>query len=222
MQTVQLSSPLVVPSRHIVDDFWKKIAQLTTRHHGAQNKWIGGQEIRDWNQNNRSACKKCANSKNKRLCVIDSDHPSCRACREIKVACDRKPRFLFDMTKDDFFPTYEQFMAVFQDKKSSIRHPRPAAHAEDTRYPETRPTGQSAGIYWSNTMLPDMIDPTVRRSREIVTEVAQIMMVAAQAIDQITDPMNRHELTPIDRHQLEVYLEHIIDHCKAMIGGREH
>jgi hypothetical protein len=47
------------------------------------------------------------------------DHPSCRPCRANKVGCDRKPRFVFAMTKDQFFPTYAQFLKVFQDRKAT-------------------------------------------------------------------------------------------------------
>ncbi|KAJ7758177.1 hypothetical protein DFH07DRAFT_772644 [Mycena maculata] len=47
------SSPVVGPSTDILDDFWRRVAEVTTRYHDADNKWIGGSEIRKWNKANR-------------------------------------------------------------------------------------------------------------------------------------------------------------------------
>ncbi|KAJ7933898.1 hypothetical protein B0H13DRAFT_2500710 [Mycena leptocephala] len=87
-----MSLPDVGPSTYTIERFWKRVAE---------------------------ACDRCKNSKIKRKCEIDVDHPSCRPCRANKVGCDRKPRFVFEMTKDQFFPTYAQFLKVFQDRKAT-------------------------------------------------------------------------------------------------------
>lgn len=47
-----MSVPRVLPTKDIVDMFWKRIAQLTIRTHDRNNKWIGGPEVRKWNQAN--------------------------------------------------------------------------------------------------------------------------------------------------------------------------
>ncbi|KAJ7937039.1 hypothetical protein B0H13DRAFT_195416 [Mycena leptocephala] len=83
-----VSSPEVGPSVDVMNKFWKRVAELTTRYHDNEG----------------------------RTCIIDEDHPSCRACRDIKIGCDRKTQFIFDMTKDEFFPVYDQFMKVFTDR----------------------------------------------------------------------------------------------------------
>ncbi|KAJ6539637.1 hypothetical protein B0H19DRAFT_1179937 [Mycena capillaripes] len=112
-----LSQPVVIPNDVILDKFWRRVAGLTTRYHDRNNIWTGSPEIREWNKTNRAACFKCANSKTSRVCIIDEDQLSCTACRSIKIGCDRKPRFVFEMTKEEFFPTFDQFMAIFQNKE---------------------------------------------------------------------------------------------------------
>ncbi|KAJ7635506.1 hypothetical protein DFH06DRAFT_1336527 [Mycena polygramma] len=117
-----LSVPAVEPNEQILDRFWRKVAQMTTRYHDSEQKWISGGEIREWNTRNREvrslgACNKCVNSKKKRTCIIDEDHASCRTCRDAKIGCDRKPRFVFDMTKDEFFSTYDQFITVYEKRE---------------------------------------------------------------------------------------------------------
>ncbi|KAJ7107022.1 hypothetical protein C8R44DRAFT_805131 [Mycena epipterygia] len=121
-----LSVPTVVPHPHILERFWERVADLTSRYHDPGRGWIGGPEVRQWNAQNRHACSKCLNSKTGRVCIIDEDHPSCRACRHIKIGCDRKTQFVFDMTKAEFFPAWGQFLAVFQHKEpgSARRHGR--------------------------------------------------------------------------------------------------
>lgn len=112
---------------------------MTSRYHDTEHKWIGGEEIRQWNKLNRKvkeplnrstetrgliygltrvqACKNCLRSRTGRVCVIDEDQPNCRACRTNKIGCDRKPNFVFDLTKDEFFPTYDQFIRVYKNKE---------------------------------------------------------------------------------------------------------
>ncbi|KAJ7272959.1 hypothetical protein C8J57DRAFT_1316152 [Mycena rebaudengoi] len=123
---IPMSVPTVEPLPFIVDRFWKRVAELTTRYHDHENKWIGGEEIRQWNQANRQACGKCLNSKTKRVCIIDEDHPSCRACRHVKIGCDRKTQFVFDLTREEFFPSFTQFLSIF-------RHPGPGRMRRDKK-----------------------------------------------------------------------------------------
>ena len=135
-----LSLPIVNPSDAILDKFWTRVAELTARYHDVNDNWIGCNEVREWNRTNRAvslkihnnrkiivsmdiqACFKCVNSKTSRLCIVDEDQPSCRSCRSIKISCDRKTQFVFDLTKTEFFPTFDQFMAVYQNKDRSHLH----------------------------------------------------------------------------------------------------
>ncbi|KAJ7481180.1 hypothetical protein B0H11DRAFT_2024572 [Mycena galericulata] len=118
--TRPLSVPAVRPTKDTLVNFWRRVAELTTRYHDFNNNWVGGSEIRKWNEETPSqACSKCLNSKKKRACIIDEDQPSCRTCRESKVRCDRKPRFVYEMTKDEFFSKYEDFTAVFNNGRSN-------------------------------------------------------------------------------------------------------
>ncbi|KAJ7616335.1 hypothetical protein DFH06DRAFT_1145605 [Mycena polygramma] len=113
-----LSLPYVGPSHGTLERFWRRVAEVTTRHHDDHREWVGGEDVRRWNESNKQPCERCANSKNNRECIVDESHPSCRPCRRNKVGCDRKPRFVFDMTKEQFFPSYSQFMRIYQDGKS--------------------------------------------------------------------------------------------------------
>ncbi|KAJ7187202.1 hypothetical protein C8R46DRAFT_1207167 [Mycena filopes] len=110
--------PYIHPTEDLLDRFWRRVAQLTTRYHDVERKWIGGEEIRQWNGLHLDPCNKCLNSKSGRPCILDEDQPSCRTCRLNKIGCDRKPLFVFDMTKDDFFPVYEQFLEIFKNKEA--------------------------------------------------------------------------------------------------------
>ncbi|KAJ7119966.1 hypothetical protein C8R43DRAFT_960036 [Mycena crocata] len=98
-----LSVPYVKPDEITLDRFWRRVADLTTRYYDADSKWIGGEEIRRWNNENRTACDKCLKSKTSRVSV--------------KIGCDRKARFVFDLTKGQFFTKYEEFLAVFNNKE---------------------------------------------------------------------------------------------------------
>jgi hypothetical protein len=49
-----MSHPEVGPSDEVLDKFWKRVAELTTRYHDVHNKWIGGPEVQEWNKTNRT------------------------------------------------------------------------------------------------------------------------------------------------------------------------
>ncbi|KAJ6460427.1 hypothetical protein DFH09DRAFT_1230191 [Mycena vulgaris] len=109
----QLCLPLVMPSADTISAFWRKISYLTTRTRTHDGRWIGSQEVKIWNAQNMETCDKCASSRNGRRCGIEEDQPSCRPCRNGKTACDRKIKFLFDSTCNEFFPTMELFVYVY-------------------------------------------------------------------------------------------------------------
>ncbi|KAJ7039971.1 hypothetical protein C8F04DRAFT_1178322 [Mycena alexandri] len=74
----------------LADEFWKKVAEVTTRYRDSDNKWVAGQEIQQWHNANRQgspfnnvltdlltsrlqACNKCANSRSNRN-LFDSNY----------------------------------------------------------------------------------------------------------------------------------------------------
>ncbi|KAJ7676731.1 hypothetical protein DFH06DRAFT_1122036 [Mycena polygramma] len=121
----QMTLPFVGPSDYVVKMFWRRVAQLTTRTHDEHDNWIGGPEIRNWNRDNGTvqwrvkACSKCTNSKTKRICMIDENRTGCIPCRTMKIGCDRKLLFLFELTRDEYFPTFDQFMKVIRNKPTT-------------------------------------------------------------------------------------------------------
>ncbi|KAJ7749121.1 hypothetical protein B0H16DRAFT_1461294 [Mycena metata] len=124
MTTVNYGKTLVRPSPIILERFWGRISSVSSRHHDVDNRWVGEEEVRIWNNANRGvrptptkACDKCANGKGNRICVVDEYHATCRPCRALKIGCDRKTRFLYDMTKEEFFSNYSRFLQVYQNKE---------------------------------------------------------------------------------------------------------
>ncbi|KAJ7938191.1 hypothetical protein B0H13DRAFT_1135694 [Mycena leptocephala] len=111
-----LSLPRVYPSEETVAAFWRTIAYLTTRTRSIDGRWIGSPEVKSWNLQNTQTCDKCACRRTLKHCIVDEGQASCRPCRESKTACDRKLKFLFDCTREEFFPTFEAFMEVFNAK----------------------------------------------------------------------------------------------------------
>ncbi|KAJ7626516.1 hypothetical protein DFH06DRAFT_1141827 [Mycena polygramma] len=80
-----MSLPAVGPTGSTLERFWKKVAEVTTRYHDPELGWVGGEDVSRWNDTNTQPCERCANSRNGKKCEVDSDHPSCRACRRNKV-----------------------------------------------------------------------------------------------------------------------------------------
>ncbi|KAJ7020907.1 hypothetical protein C8F04DRAFT_1241643 [Mycena alexandri] len=116
LEAPRASGSLVEPDGNFLERFWRRASELTSRYHDTGHKWISGDEVVKWNTENRHPCQKCANSKS-RLCRIEKDNPSCLTCRTLKLGCDRKPQFVFALTKDEFFADYDQFLAIFQNKE---------------------------------------------------------------------------------------------------------
>ncbi|KAJ7759335.1 hypothetical protein DFH07DRAFT_817253 [Mycena maculata] len=110
-----LSSPVLI-SEETIASFWRKIAYLTTRTRTAEGRWVGSREVKVWNSRNMRTCERCAKGRTLKQCLIDEDQPSCRPCREAKIACDRKQQFLYDSTCDEFFADIALFMEVFNNR----------------------------------------------------------------------------------------------------------
>ncbi|KAJ6455509.1 hypothetical protein C8R47DRAFT_1082733 [Mycena vitilis] len=115
-----LSLPGVTPSPETLSAFWRKVAFLTARTKNRQGQWIGCPEVKVWNSSNMQKCDKCNASRKLKDCIIDDDQPSCRPCRTAKIACDRKIKYLFDNTCNEFFPTMDEFMFVFKTRDQQL------------------------------------------------------------------------------------------------------
>ncbi|KAJ7047835.1 hypothetical protein C8F04DRAFT_1060248 [Mycena alexandri] len=111
--TTSLSVPLAAPAEETVVAFLSRIAYLTTRTRMEGNRWVGSPEVAVWNALNPMPCVRCSTSKGCATCTVREGHPGCLECRRSKIACDRKIRFLFEATREEFFPTREQFMSVY-------------------------------------------------------------------------------------------------------------
>ncbi|KAF7369786.1 hypothetical protein MVEN_00310800 [Mycena venus] len=109
----ELSTPPVGPTEETVISFWRKISYLTTRTRTKKGDWLGSPEVKKWNLQNMHSCDKCSSSRILKHCVLDDDQASCRPCRDAKMACDRKVKFLFESTREDFFPTMDLFLYVY-------------------------------------------------------------------------------------------------------------
>ncbi|KAJ7781444.1 hypothetical protein B0H16DRAFT_1447886 [Mycena metata] len=100
----------------VLDEFWRCISNLTTRTRNHLGQWVGSPEVEAWNRQNTQGS---ATSRNPKQCVIELDQASCRSCRDAKMACDRKLQFLFESTREEYFYTMEEFVTVFNAKKTS-------------------------------------------------------------------------------------------------------
>ncbi|KAJ7034421.1 hypothetical protein C8F04DRAFT_1183235 [Mycena alexandri] len=107
------TSPPVFPASQTLVLFWRKVAYLTTRTRDREGRWVGSQEVLLWNAQHLEDCERCKGGRKWKVCVVDTDQVGCRTCRKARVACDRKARFLYDLTKDDFFPTLDVFLSVY-------------------------------------------------------------------------------------------------------------
>jgi hypothetical protein len=66
---------------------------------------------------------------------VEADHPSCRTCRNARTTCDRKRRFLFDLTQDQFFNDFDVFCTIYE------RGPPPPDPYEPQPEPKKRKRG---------------------------------------------------------------------------------
>ncbi|KAJ7617675.1 hypothetical protein DFH06DRAFT_1145101 [Mycena polygramma] len=166
-----MSVPNVSPNPEVVNRFWKRVAEVTARYHDADHRLVCSPALRDWIKTNQEPCMKCRNSKSKRVCILDDDSASCKTCREAKIGCDRKTRFLFDVTKDEFFPTLDQFLDAYrsrepgrlrrfnrQDSPRVVRkyNPMPVAHRAFPRQGNTQVETSTRTSDSSLTVLHEM------------------------------------------------------------------
>ncbi|KAK6992855.1 hypothetical protein R3P38DRAFT_3080286 [Favolaschia claudopus] len=110
-----LSMPQAEPGENTVIAFWQRIASVSTRTR-RDGKWIGVEELRHWNAANTKGCDRCTKGKVIRHCVIEEYQAACKTCRTARTACDRKVKFLFEMTRKDFFPTMDLFLRAYNKK----------------------------------------------------------------------------------------------------------
>jgi hypothetical protein len=120
------------PVDSTVEAFWTRVGQLSTRMK-VDKRWLGSEELVQWHKYNLTVsqyhshtlrnsnqrclrinepCLRCSENK-RRICIVEADHPSCKTCRTSKKPCDRKLRFLFDLTRKDFFHDFDQFCTVY-------------------------------------------------------------------------------------------------------------
>ncbi|KAJ7758272.1 hypothetical protein B0H16DRAFT_1535672 [Mycena metata] len=92
--------------------FWLRVGDLCARSR-VSDGWVGSPELRKWNQENPAPCGRCALSKDHKTCTIAEDHPSCLTCRNKKLSCDRRARFVFEHTRDEFFADFDEFRRAF-------------------------------------------------------------------------------------------------------------
>ncbi|KAK7048084.1 hypothetical protein R3P38DRAFT_2867267 [Favolaschia claudopus] len=114
---VALSMPQLGPAESTIVAFWQKIAFLTTRTRREDGKWIGGEQVRHWNATNTQGCDKCTKGRIIKQCTVDEYQAGCKTCRLSRTACDRKTKFLFEMTRNDFFPTMDLFLQAYNQKQ---------------------------------------------------------------------------------------------------------
>ncbi|KAK7044577.1 hypothetical protein R3P38DRAFT_2879574 [Favolaschia claudopus] len=112
-RTTTSNGPEHTPPESTVVAFWRRVAYLTTRTKCTDGRWIGSYEVRQWNKSNPESCSKCAYGRSVKKCDFEDDQVSCQPCRLAKTSCDRKTKFLFALTRRDFFPTMDAFLRVY-------------------------------------------------------------------------------------------------------------
>ncbi|KAF7325476.1 hypothetical protein MKEN_00396200 [Mycena kentingensis (nom. inval.)] len=90
------------PSPEILARFWAKIGSILGEERGQHASADSKRELKKWTTTHTTGCVQCAVSG--QLCTTEPDRASCRACCvQGDQGCERKLRFLFDMTKEEFF-----------------------------------------------------------------------------------------------------------------------
>ncbi|KAJ7698509.1 hypothetical protein B0H16DRAFT_1484409 [Mycena metata] len=98
-----------------LQQFWEVSWALCTRT-SIKGRWVYSPALEEWNQRDQQPCSRCTDARTPRICKITIDHPCCQNCRELKIGCDRRARFVFEHTKQDFFDDYQSFLAVYSTK----------------------------------------------------------------------------------------------------------
>ncbi|KAJ7057745.1 hypothetical protein C8F01DRAFT_1150949 [Mycena amicta] len=111
------------PTAAILTRFYAKIDHIVALQRiPGHPHWLG--ELKRWQLANTTDCESCQASRPRQACVFGDAQMSCRACRyrqhsgassptATSKTCSRKLRFLFDMTKDEFFSDYDQFVSIY-------------------------------------------------------------------------------------------------------------
>ncbi|KAK7018850.1 hypothetical protein R3P38DRAFT_2538758 [Favolaschia claudopus] len=106
-------------SQTFLEAFWCRVSQLTTRTRNDVGEWVGSKESREWNTFNTEVCSRCQRGRTWKACVLEDDQLTCLPCRDSKMGCDRKTKFIFEYTKNNFFPTMDEFMSVYAKKEQA-------------------------------------------------------------------------------------------------------
>ncbi|KAJ7623838.1 hypothetical protein DFH06DRAFT_1230432 [Mycena polygramma] len=194
-----LSEPSAEVDVRTLENFWARVSELTSRYHDVDQKWINGTEIREWNRKNRIACQKCTDSKTKRECVIDEDSPNCRPCRAIKIGCDRKPKFLFDLTKAEFFADWDQFFKVWKEKQGRV------VRGKRTKSDKPRPKKSSNSRESSqNQMEEDVarLEARVQENTKRVSELEALIIEMSRLFSDVADHAPNLQAAALKLHDM--------------------
>ncbi|KAJ7623857.1 hypothetical protein DFH06DRAFT_1481729 [Mycena polygramma] len=192
-----LSEPSAEVEERTLENFWQRVSELISRYHDVDQKWINGTEIREWNRRNRIACEKCVNSTTKRQCVIDEDSPNCRPCRESKIGCDRKPKFVFDLTKADFFADWNQFDKVWKEKKGKV--------VRGKRTKADKPKSQeSSSSPESSQMEEDVarLEAQVQENTQRVSELEALIREMSRLFSDVADHAPNLQAAALNLHDM--------------------
>ncbi|KAJ7039400.1 hypothetical protein C8F04DRAFT_1255105 [Mycena alexandri] len=197
----------------ILSRFWLRVGDLCARSRGA-NGWVGTEELRRWNQNNTEPCGRCLTSKDKTTCDIADDHPSCLTCRTKKLSCDRRARFVFEHTRDEFFADFQDFKVAFSVdppkdikaiNRTKSKNRRLALEALTGRNGKHAPAAVVLGILHKrrsythvHTRIPEEIQDL---SRQLASARTQIVSLRCQVEDRLAS-----------LGEPEVFLEQLL-HC---------
>ncbi|KAK7033315.1 hypothetical protein R3P38DRAFT_2773732 [Favolaschia claudopus] len=102
-----------------LEAFWCRVSQLTTRTRNDDGVWVGSAEAKEWNDVNKQSCSRCRRGRTWRACCVEDDQLTCLPCRNSKMGCDRKTKFIFEYTKEQFFSNMEDFMRVYGKKEQA-------------------------------------------------------------------------------------------------------
>ncbi|KAJ6468626.1 hypothetical protein C8R47DRAFT_803308 [Mycena vitilis] len=193
-----LSEPSAEVEERTLESFWQRVSELISRYHDVDHKWINGTEIRDWNRRNRVACDKCLNSTTKRQCVIDEDSPNCRPCRGAKIGCDRKAKFVFDLTKADFFADWNQFEKVWDEKKGKVARGK-RTKTDKAKSKERSSSPESSQMEEDVARLEARVQENANRVRHLealITEMGRLFSdVADHAPNLHAAALNLHDMS---------------------------
>ncbi|KAJ7196163.1 hypothetical protein C8J57DRAFT_1546947 [Mycena rebaudengoi] len=124
----EIETPAYVdPTPQVMNKFWKRVAEVTTRYHDANHQWIGQIFAYDSEEHDSH------------LTGMQQMFAVQAAPGSLKLGCSRKDDFVFDMTKDNFFPSREQFTEIFKKKDTQqLRRHKQSENTFRNSYKSTR------------------------------------------------------------------------------------